>query len=543
MIERPWRKIPPRLKTSPPKVDLESFQKAVNEAAARVRGLWLGYVALLAYLFIAVGAVTHRDLLLQAPVKLPVLNVNLPLTGFFAVAPVFFLINHFYLLLQLLGLGRRVREFNDAITKANLGGEDRRRERRKLDTFVIVQLLGGTKEEREKLTGRFLNAISLITLVIAPILLLLFIQLQFLPYQSEGITWLHRIALGVDLTLLWIFWPSIRLGTWAPSRGTPIRAMTVTAIVFFACALATFSGEFADGGVKRKEWTKLDHSSLSVEKFTLFGNSRAVNKREGLLPFSRTLSLADKKLIDLDKFDKIKKRHGDSKDSLKPWESGRTLDLRDRNLRGALFDRSDLRNVDLNSARLQGASLRSASLQGASLNSTFLWRSYGVPDVGEPVASRINDPQLQALTTEQFKELEKKSLDGVASEDVKERIRTRLALFSKPELEQQNKLPADFWYDDFWTDLDGKVSDAKYQERLADQLLSLACAAEDAPYVAQGLVRVIPLSGSRFEDVGVTHLPRVARILLDAAEGKPTDCPGAVGMDAASIAQLRKWTK
>ncbi len=58
------KKKPPPKKTPPPKIDLEPFQKAVNEAAARVRGLWLGYIALLAYLFIAVGAVTHRDLLL-----------------------------------------------------------------------------------------------------------------------------------------------------------------------------------------------------------------------------------------------------------------------------------------------------------------------------------------------------------------------------------------------------------------------------------------------------------------------------------------------
>jgi hypothetical protein len=84
----------PKLKPAP-KTELEPFQTAVNEAAKNARGLWLSYVALLAYLFIAVGAVTHRDLLLENPVKLPVLNVELPLLGFFAVAPGLLLINHY----------------------------------------------------------------------------------------------------------------------------------------------------------------------------------------------------------------------------------------------------------------------------------------------------------------------------------------------------------------------------------------------------------------------------------------------------------------
>lgn len=266
----------PASKLKPPlKIDLEPFQKAVNETADRVRGLWLTYIALLAYLFIAVGAVTHRGLLLENPVKLPVLNVELPLIGFFAVAPVFFLINHFYLLLQLLGLGRRIREFNDAIARTGESEDAQRPERRKLDTFVIVQMLGGTREERERLTGKFLTAIALITLVIAPVALLLTIQLQFLPYQNQGVTWLHRIALGIDLALLWLFWPSITLGEWAPLRGTPMRALAlaVAVVMLFACVIATFPGEVADGGMNAKDWRKPEDSFFCVTEGLAFRQS------------------------------------------------------------------------------------------------------------------------------------------------------------------------------------------------------------------------------------------------------------------------------
>ena len=138
-------KNPPE-ETKKPPIDLAPFQRAVNEAESRVRGLWIGYIALVAYLFIAIGAVTHLDLLLANPIKLPVLNVELPLIGFFAVAPALFLVNHFYVLLQLLGLSRRIREFNDELAIANLDNKSRRRERRRLDTFIIVQMLAQTRQ-------------------------------------------------------------------------------------------------------------------------------------------------------------------------------------------------------------------------------------------------------------------------------------------------------------------------------------------------------------------------------------------------------------
>jgi len=392
----PWRQ---RIANSAPKVpDLSAPREAVNAAANRARGLWLGYIALLAYLFITVGAVTYRDLLLQSPVKLPVLNIDLPLVGFFAVAGVFFLINHFYLLLNLLGLSRRIEEFNSALEASGLPQEPEKTERRRLDTFVIVQMLGGTAEERGGETGRFLKLISVITLVIAPVLLLLFIQLKFLPYQDELVTWLHRITLLVDLWLLWIFWPAIQNGDWDRSARPYLARVTVLLIFVFSCFLATFPGEYADGGLKARYWKTHRDSELWWVKGPIFGTiAPATNDFDsegriltGLLFFARALDLSDDQtLIDQDAFEKIRNRFNQDHSNQIPWgearvpsESQRTLSFRERNLRGAVFDRSDLRNVDFENAslqgasldgtRLQGASLEFASLQGASLNSASL---------------------------------------------------------------------------------------------------------------------------------------------------------------------------
>jgi hypothetical protein len=74
--------------------------------------LWLRYLFVLFYFAIAAGAVTHRDLLLDNPVKLPFLNVELPLKAFFVLGPLVFLIVHAYVLLHFVLLAGKVGAFH-----------------------------------------------------------------------------------------------------------------------------------------------------------------------------------------------------------------------------------------------------------------------------------------------------------------------------------------------------------------------------------------------------------------------------------------------
>ena len=89
--------------------DLEEIKKAVEDAASVSGGLWLSYLFVLSYIAIAAGAVTHEDLLLIRPVKLPFLNVELPLKAFFALAPFIVLIIHAYALMHFIMLGKKPR--------------------------------------------------------------------------------------------------------------------------------------------------------------------------------------------------------------------------------------------------------------------------------------------------------------------------------------------------------------------------------------------------------------------------------------------------
>jgi hypothetical protein len=182
--------------------DFETARKAVEDTAAIGGGLWLSYLFVLFYLGIAAGAVTHADLLLQAPVKLPFLNIELPLLAFFFLAPLLLLLTHAYTLVHLVLLARRVDQFNA------IKGLPEAWRRRRLPSNIFVQFLGAPAENRG-FFGLLLGAILWVTLVVAPIALFLLLEIQFLPYHSRWITWTIRIALFLDLLLVWWLWRKI----------------------------------------------------------------------------------------------------------------------------------------------------------------------------------------------------------------------------------------------------------------------------------------------------------------------------------------------
>jgi hypothetical protein len=72
--------------------DLGALEKAVNDAAGRASNLWISFVFFATLIAITTGTVTHKHLFLELPLKLPVLNVDLPLMGYFFAVPLFFVV-------------------------------------------------------------------------------------------------------------------------------------------------------------------------------------------------------------------------------------------------------------------------------------------------------------------------------------------------------------------------------------------------------------------------------------------------------------------
>jgi hypothetical protein len=220
--------------------DLSAIKKAVDEAASVGGALWLSYLFVLFYLAVAAGATTHADLFFEHPVKLPFLNIELPLLAFFFVSPILFLVVHTYTLMHLVLLTGKAKRFHQVL-REQIGGKpglpENELERRdairtalrwQLPSNIFVQFLVGPGDVRNSAFGWLLRTIAWVTLVIAPVLFLLLMQIQFLPFHSSFITWAHRTALLADLGLIWWLWRAILSGrvTFCGCHGRRTTAVT-----------------------------------------------------------------------------------------------------------------------------------------------------------------------------------------------------------------------------------------------------------------------------------------------------------------------------
>jgi uncharacterized protein YjbI with pentapeptide repeats len=394
---------PPRTNTPAGETpDLDSLRSTVIDAAGVCVSLWISYLFVLLYLFIAVGEITHRDLFLENPVKLPFLNVDMPLVGFFAFGPGLLLVVHSYIMIHFALLADKVSVFRTGLI-AQIKEPARNSLRRLLPSNIFLQLLVGPRESVFGVLGSMLRLIAWFTLVAWPLALLIFFQLQFLPFHDQGITWWQRIAVVLDLTLLWMMWPSIARGrtttiTWQDlgkrgravidllarpaalwaamalaARRTPgrIRRHRVSYAAAFASFLvvclvfpiATFPGEWLYSlpplhfipwkHEKENPWSpSWDLKSLHE---LLVGGDVDLGARRAVSLWSNRLMLPDIDVIDHDKYD--------SEVKIANLES--TVALRMRHLEGAVLIGAKLRKADFTGAWLQDAHLVGADLREA----------------------------------------------------------------------------------------------------------------------------------------------------------------------------------
>jgi hypothetical protein len=144
---------------------------------------------------------------MSGDLKLAALSVDLPLIGFFVVAPSILIIFHFYVLLQLLALSKTATRYNALLQQEAPVASDREYLRQRLDSLVFLQLLSGRVEQQAGFSGFSLRFIAWVTLIGVPLLILLQAQVTFLPYHLAWVVWLQRVTILVDLALIQYFWP------------------------------------------------------------------------------------------------------------------------------------------------------------------------------------------------------------------------------------------------------------------------------------------------------------------------------------------------
>jgi uncharacterized protein YjbI with pentapeptide repeats len=181
----------------------EKLLESANSASQSVAALHVTFIAFTAYLGVIVWGTTHEDLLRISPVKLPILDVELPLTTFYSFVPWMVVLMHFNLLMQLELLSNKLWNL-DASLPDSLAG---RQVRDRLFIFPFTHLIVG--RSNVWLIRWLLSLVVGITIIALPLFILLAAQIRFLPFHGEAITWSQRLAIWIDAIMLLTMWPLI----------------------------------------------------------------------------------------------------------------------------------------------------------------------------------------------------------------------------------------------------------------------------------------------------------------------------------------------
>jgi uncharacterized protein YjbI with pentapeptide repeats len=346
--------------------DIGALERAVNDSAGRVSGIWLSFVAFSAYLAAAASMISHRQIFLEEPIKLPTVNIDLPLVASAILLPLLFVIYHIFVLLQVVLLARTADAYNEAIEHGVTEGADRTRIRQRLANTLFAQLFAGSPREREGVLGWLLRLMAWITLAIAPVCVLMVFEIKFLPYHSALVTWTHRGLVMLDVLAVLFLWA----GAVNPHDDVRWRsvlrhryACAISLALLIVCLIvATFPGEW------HTKWTRNighDDGKQAAECRTFFTAE--------LFPvnFDR-LVLPGEVFVDADKLASIEKVAAAKKQQ--PYEGDRTRSFKGRDFRCANFAGADLRRASFAGSDLSAANLAGASLQGTDFYSAQLKR-------------------------------------------------------------------------------------------------------------------------------------------------------------------------
>ncbi|MGH1352173.1 MAG: pentapeptide repeat-containing protein [Methyloligellaceae bacterium] len=357
---------------------IQGLLRSINEASSGASSGWVLFISAMAYFFIAMAGISHQDFLLNSAVNQPILQVEVDLHLFFLFAPLVLVFVHFGILIQHETLASKVRAFDHALFVYE--GVDNYRAhpiRRELSGYFFTQVIGGPRRSRVLLM--FLSLMSWFTLFVLPITTLLAFQVTYLPYHDEDVTFWHRVYLIADIIIFLIMGTLYRFldGGFLRGLSRDIRYHTSSFLmnnlvaisaVFFALFIATLPDSPNDkmmskfwpapvpyGWTASNENSKPDRTAFLPTAYLFEGK---LNEGTGTLNsiFSRNLIVTDKDLV---------------KDSTwNPKET--TLSLRARNLKYAIFDRSDMRGTDFSNSDLEGARFYRTNLNSVKFDYAIL---------------------------------------------------------------------------------------------------------------------------------------------------------------------------
>jgi uncharacterized protein YjbI with pentapeptide repeats len=211
-----------------------------------------------------------------------------------------------------------------------------------------------------------IGAYAWTTVFLIPILLLLWCQAVFVPYHSVWVTWWHRVAICLDLLLVWILWPLVSRSaeewraTETPTHKSALRDV-ITGCVSLVIVVLAFTALVIPGEGLEKIGLRL---GVAVPVGTPLGGIECYVGRR-IVP--RQLDLPARSLVTKELPADVLASRTRASFGEEPWRLYQGLDLMGRDLRFAILSRSKLTKANLVGADLEGARLEDSALEGADL--------------------------------------------------------------------------------------------------------------------------------------------------------------------------------
>ena len=359
---------------------LRSLADSINDTARTARTSLSLFLIVALYLFLTLISSTDENLLRNSLVELPQVGAGISLENSYIFAPLIFLYLHAQLLFLLSVLARKVQTFKLALEEEFPGAASPNKQRDEcrdwLSAFAFVQLFrpsSGGLHASKILVWLGIEAI--------PVVLLFVLDLSFVRYQSDLITWEHHIIFVIDVVLLAWFNCRVFEGWLRHAERRPWEIVKpVWGVAVFCMALllilAAKPPVFNSGTVKKdrasiwrsavveeaKRAACVAGGQKKTEKFL-----QAVWKGENIIDAGpcewwglacRYLDVSKKWLVKTQTHE-MSDKPGD--------ESFATIDLFGRKLLFANFQETHLQGANFREVQLQGANLCRTELQGADL--------------------------------------------------------------------------------------------------------------------------------------------------------------------------------
>ena len=396
------RKIPSQPEIKPKHQELRDLDKIVENSSEKNRNFFVAYLGLLIYIQAIIFSTTDLKLLYSADgLKMPFIDLTLPLVGFYVIAPLFIIALHFNFLQNLESHHYKLMQWQNAA-----GGKVLRRS---IQPFLFDYAILENEGQMKRWVG---CANSLLCYNFAPITLGLLL-IRFSDFQYPLVTIWHYLAFIIDVWLVWklrrglidnenlkksltktsfklFFLDTKRYGLRGVFGLLILFETLLTVCIgwttddFFVANIQPLVQPITQLEFKLENWLREKNSSKTSENFNNFIKpwwwpliKTASLPAEWLLPYiaidrSETVWVPDVKKIE------AAARIAGYKDDWGKYfsEKGQGFIPATKNLRLVSLPFQNLRRATLTEAKLQGANLYQAQLQGAVLESAQLQGAY-----------------------------------------------------------------------------------------------------------------------------------------------------------------------